>query len=241
MAYKLGCKGITVYRDGSRQEQVLNITKKDSKEIFQEQNLLKISAEVKKEEMQSAKKEEITQSAFVSENKIEPRPRPEITTGTTTKVLTGCGNLYVTINNDTEGRPFEVFTQMGKAGGCAASQLEAISRLASLAFRSGIDQKAIIEQLRGIRCPVPSWDKGERIFSCADAISRVLEKRFRDHSLAQTPQKVGALVLEENDSKPSVTHGGRIANMIGVCPDCGSPLNHEEGCLKCYGCGYSRC
>ncbi len=220
LAYELGCKGITVYRDGSRDEQVLNVTKKEKKETVSDKPALK-------------------------EDVVEPRPRPEVTTGTTSKVLTGCGNLYVTINNDENGKPFEVFTQMGKAGGCAASQLEAIGRLASLALRSGIDRKVIIEQLRGIRCPVPSWDKGTRIFSCADAVSRVLEKRLIEKPLpvlepARSAIAVSVAGREETALKPSEAFMAR-ANMVGVCPDCGSPLHHEEGCLKCHGCGYSRC
>lgn len=170
---------------------------------------------------------------------IEPRPRPEVTVGTTSKILTGCGNLYVTINNDENARPFEVFMQMGKAGGCAASQLEAIGRLVSLALRSGVDRKTIVEQLRGIRCPVPSWDKGTRIFSCADAVSRVLEKRLSER--IPTPAQVPlAVAVEEAQLKLSDKYSSK-ANMVGVCPDCGSPLHHEEGCLKCHGCGFSRC
>ncbi|MBU3958917.1 MAG: ribonucleoside reductase class II, partial [Candidatus Omnitrophica bacterium] len=121
LAYELGCKGITVYRDRSRQEQVLNIARKEQQK---------------------------TEEKTLEPGKIAPRPRPEVIVGTTTKVATGCGNLYVTINSDEESKPFELFTQMGKAGGCAASQLEAIGRLVSLAFRSGIEVKSIIEQLR---------------------------------------------------------------------------------------------
>ncbi|UCD15311.1 MAG: vitamin B12-dependent ribonucleotide reductase, partial [Candidatus Omnitrophota bacterium] len=149
-AYKLGCKGITVYRDGSRNVQVLMVDKK------------------------AERKEERTLLVSL------PKPRPEVILGTTTKVTTGCGNLYITVNQDEEGNLFEVFTQMGKAGGCAASQLEAIGRLISLALRGKIDMKVIVEQLKGIRCPSPSWANGKKIFSCADAIGRVLEKRAID-------------------------------------------------------------
>ncbi len=211
LAYKLGCKGITVYRDGSRQEQVLTVNKKD-KEI----------------------------KTIHEDICPYPKPRPEVTIGTTTKVPTGCGNLYITVNQDEEGNFFEVFTQMGKAGGCAASQLEAIGRLVSLALRGGIDPKVIIEQLKGIRCPSPSWTKGEKIFSCADALSRVLEKRIDDQK---------KIIRVEIKSQEKETAGvkkkptGIISfnNIAGVCPDCGFVLKHKEGCLICDACGYSKC
>lgn len=215
-AYDLNCKGITVYRDGSREEQVLNIgnNKKEAPQA---------KAEPKHEP-----------------GKITPRPRPEVILGTTTKVATGCGNLYVTINIDEEGKPFELFTQMGKAGGCAGSQLEAVGRLVSLAFRSGVEVKAIIEQLRNIRCPSPSWEKGQRIFSCADAIARVIERR-----LLTDPTAAAAKVVDEmkvmKHSHEDIIHESATGDIAGVCPDCGGALRHEEGCVKCQVCGYSKC
>ena len=218
LAYNLGCKGVTVYRDRSREEQVLNIERP-------EKNPKKEAA------VQEEKKNE-------PHDKIAPRPRPEVVVGTTTKVATGCGNLYVTINSDEEEMPFEVFTQMGKAGGCAASQLEAIGRLVSLAFRSGIEVKAIIEQLRNIRCPSPSWEKGVRIFSCADAIARVVEKRLLNIGTAHKHREISskATKAEEHLIEQNIT-----SDIIGVCPDCGGALRHEESCVKCQSCGYSKC
>jgi ribonucleoside-diphosphate reductase alpha chain len=219
LAYRLGCKGVTIYRDRSREEQVLNIERKDKK----------------------PEKEESSQESVKTHGleKIAPRPRPEVVIGTTTKVSTGCGNLYVTINTDEKDMPFEVFTQMGKAGGCAASQLEAIGRLVSLAFRSGIEVKAIIEQLRNIRCPSPSWERGVRIFSCADAIARVIEKRLLNINQANTHSSEVSLKI----SKPQehLFKDERSFDIIGVCPDCGGALRHEEGCIKCGSCGYSKC
>ncbi|MCX5714864.1 MAG: vitamin B12-dependent ribonucleotide reductase [Candidatus Omnitrophica bacterium] len=216
LAYDLGCKGITIYRDKSREEQVLNVGSLKQKE---------------EPRLQDAKKE------------IAPRPRPEVIIGTTTKVSTGCGNLYVTINVDEEGKPFELFTQMGKAGGCAASQLEALGRLVSLGFRSGIEVKAIIEQLRNIRCPSPSWEKGQRIFSCADAIARVVEKRLVNPTGTNKAMEVAASAMKHshNDDGPSTTASSHHGNIVGVCPDCGGALRHEEGCSKCHACGYSKC
>ncbi len=221
LAYKLGCKGITVYRDKSREEQVLNIgSSQDKKEVKTEG----VPVDYKKE--------------------IAPRPRPEVIIGTTTKVSTGCGNLYVTINVDEEGNPFELFTQMGKAGGCAASQLEAIGRLVSLAFRAGVEVKSIIEQLRNIRCPSPSWEKGQRIFSCADAIARVVERRLVNaQAEAKAALEVSPMVMKHSSEDEHLV--AEISNnrgdIVGVCPDCGGALRHEEGCMKCHACGFSKC
>ncbi|MDD5527315.1 MAG: vitamin B12-dependent ribonucleotide reductase [Candidatus Omnitrophica bacterium] len=220
LAFELGCKGITIYRDGSREEQVLNVGGRDGGKAGRD----------------------ITADQSCEAEGIAPRPRPEVIQGTTTKVATGCGNLYVTINIDRDGRPFELFTQMGKAGGCASSQLEAVGRLVSLAFRSGIEVKAIIEQLRNIRCPSPSWEKGQRIFSCADAIARVVEKRL-------TAEVVGSAVTAgetesfiKHSCEEDVQSGDKPrGEIVGVCPDCGGALWHEEGCMKCQACGFSKC
>jgi len=217
LAYEQGCKGVTIYRDKSRDEQVLNIGSKEP-----------AKAAVK-----------------ASEVKIGPRPRPEVVMGTTTKVSTGCGNLYVTINTDEHNTPFEVFTQMGKAGGCAASQLEAIGRLVSLAFRSGVDVKVITEQLRGIRCPSPSWEKGARIFSCADAIARVVERRLVNDKIeakvsADTAAEAEDILNQVSKSEEQLEEH-ITGNIVGVCPDCGGAVRHEEGCVKCSACGYTKC
>lgn len=217
LAYEGGCKGVTIYRDHSRDEQVLSIP--------------------------AAK--ETRQSAGA---KISPRPRPNVTVGTTTKIATGCGNLYVTINEDEKGLPFEVFMSMGKAGGCAMSQLEAMGRLLSLALRSGLDTNSIVEQLRGIRCPSPSWEKGGRIFSCSDAIARVLERRIVE-AKKKTPQ---ANIISGESAQNSAAQGStstetqkaakaKTENVVGVCPDCGGVLWHVEGCMVCKSCGYSKC
>jgi ribonucleoside-diphosphate reductase alpha chain len=216
LAFDSNCKGITIYRDRSREEQVLNVGKpKDKPEA-------KGIHEMKKE--------------------IAPRPRPEVIIGTTTKVSTGCGNLYVTINIDEDGKPFELFTQMGKAGGCAASQLEATGRLVSLAFRANIEVKSIIEQLRNIRCPSPSWEKGQRIFSCADAIARVVERRLINVQPAMAmAESVTIPMKHSHDDQLQSSDLDEQINIVGMCPDCGGTLRHEEGCVKCHGCGYSKC
>jgi len=215
LAYELNCKGITVYRDRSREEQVLNINHKPA------------AAEV--------------QESKIEPGKITPRPRPEVIIGTTTKVATGCGNLYVTINIDEDGKPFELFTQMGKAGGCAASQLEALGRMVSLAFRAGVEVKSIIEQLRNIRCPSPSWEKGQRIFSCADAIARVVERRLVNDQSHMKIAATAEVAMKHSHRDDLMQDKGASGEIVGVCPDCGGALRHEEGCVKCHACGFSKC
>ena len=216
LAFDSNCKGITIYRDRSREVQVLNVGK--------------------------PKEKPETKGMYELKKEIAPRPRPEVIIGTTTKVSTGCGNLYVTINIDEDGKPFELFTQMGKAGGCAASQLEATGRLVSLAFRANIEVKSIIEQLRNIRCPSPSWEKGQRIFSCADAIARVVERRLINAQPAMALAESVAIPMKHShdDQLQSVDLDEQV-NIVGMCPDCGGALRHEEGCVKCHGCGYSKC
>jgi ribonucleoside-diphosphate reductase alpha chain len=197
LAYKLGCKGITVYREGSRSQQVLNIP---------------------------AKKEEKV--------KPEPRTRPRVVSGKTVKMVTGCGNMYVTINEDEFG-PCEVFTSLGKSGGCTSSQSEAIGRLISLALRSGVKPEKIIEQLKGIRCPSPVIYQGESIFSCADALAKALEIYLQEKNV---PSLFDSVKLQEKQKNNK--------NDIGInpqCPECGAMLEIGEGCATCRSCGFSKC
>jgi ribonucleoside-diphosphate reductase alpha chain len=116
--------------------------------------------------------------------------------------------------------------------------------LVSLAFRAGIEVKAIMEQLRNIRCPSPSWEKGQRIFSCADAIARVVERRLVNNQAAKAALETTPIAMKHShDDEPVVSEvsRGSKGDIVGVCPDCGGALRHEEGCMKCYACGFSKC
>lgn len=206
-AYELGCKGVTVYRDGTRKNQVITSGT-------------------------SAKKGAVQIDASVAApGSIHPRPRPAVTHGRTYKTKTGCGNLYVNVNADGVGL-CEIFTQMGKSGGCPASNSEAVSRLISLALRAGVDPKSIAEQLRGIRCPIPTWMEGEMILSCADAIGHVLEQGIADFE-GKSDSAGGETA--------KIKYTGLDLGFCPQCPQCGTILVHEEGCAVCKTCGYSKC
>ena len=106
---------------------------------------------------------------------VKPKERPEVLYGATYRIVTGCGNLYVTVNRDEQGQIFEVFTQMGKAGGCAASQAEAIGRLVSTSLRANVDAESLVDQLKGIRCHSTRVTGGREVLSCSDAVAQALE------------------------------------------------------------------
>ncbi len=211
LAYELRCKGITVYRDGSREEQVLMLKK----------------AEKEKEKIRRPSK-------F-----IEPRPRPRVTEGRTIETRTGCGSLYVTINEDSEGIA-EVFVQLGKSGGCSASQTEAIGRLLSVALRSWINPEVLIKQLKGIRCPSIGFDNGEIITSCADGVAKVLEKWLKGEYKRIKFEVEGIKPLTEF-AEEIVEEEGKTKMIGGVCPECGNVLEYGEGCATCRFCGFTKC
>jgi ribonucleoside-diphosphate reductase alpha chain len=210
-AYDANLKGITVYREGSR-EGIL------------------ITNEKSKENKKDSAQEESTLS---TSKKRTARNRPNVTQGTTLRMRTGDGTLYVTVNEDDNGL-CEVFTAIGKAGGTVAAQTEAISRLISLALRSGIDPKSIINQLKGISGPNPTWENGQLILSTPDAIGRALESFLNknDNSSSSTKDKTSKFEMAEPNSQTK----GRY------CTECESySVVNEGGCDTCKDCGWSKC
>jgi len=224
LAYELGCKGVTIYRDRSRTKQVLY------------KGVTPLNGDRSKDEEEFSPVER------------RPKARQDVIHGSTRKIQTGCGNLYVTVNEDEDGNLFEIFNQIGKAGGCAASQSEAIGRLVSMAFRSGVEPEDIIRQLKGISCHTPVWYREGKILSCSDAVAKAIEWHLQEKGKIKVEVKVEIEGAGNGDSLPNntkVEKGPILKKYIpiflrGACPECGGPLIFEEGCVKCL-CGYSDC
>ena len=225
LAYSLGCKGVTIYRDGSRDSQVLNVGESAQKIIQQNENIV---------------------------HAIRPRPRPAVTKGYTEKIRIGCGNLYVTVNYDEQGI-CEVFANLGRAGGCP-SQSEATSRLVSMALRAGMDVETLVEQLRGIRCHSTLRQKGLKVLSCPDAIGRVIEKVYALQQSGQTMDELRSIEGEARPGKQTCLGNCSLCAQRdtcqraqsrsagdNACPECGAEMEHEGGCVICRACGYSKC
>lgn len=209
LAYETGCKGITVYRDGSKSEQVLS-TGETAKQSSEDQTISNI-----------------------------PRDRPREIHGITERVRTGHGNMYITINFDENQRPFEVFGTLGKAGGCDSAQLEAISRLVSLALRSGINPEEVFTQLRGITC-CPAWDDGILVRSGPDAVALALERRL--HPDAPVLPAPSTNSIQFAFAKDHQSHNPRNNGyQKQKCPDCNGDLHYQEGCAMCASCGWNKC
>ena len=303
MAYEAGCKGVTVYRDGSRDLQVLTTsnsgdsTRRESNETPQEHreevavptngsaaastadmNGAAINGHAESTEDPlaiNAENEELTRNdvAYADRDNLPVAPaverkRPDLVHGTTTRIRTGCGPLFVTINEDDQGQPFETFAALGKAGGCAAAQTEAIGRLASLALRSGVPADQVQEHLRGITCHRPAGFGENRVHSCGDGIAQALSMQFNIQNTdfvpmvdlqgegtyappQETPVAAATPVptngSSSNGASPQAAYVEGSAGdqaFVGACPDChGHQLSYAEGCVKCLspGCGYSEC
>ncbi|MFZ5392307.1 MAG: vitamin B12-dependent ribonucleotide reductase [Patescibacteria group bacterium] len=214
LAYDLGCKGVTIYRDGCRDKQVLNIAGT--------------------KDLQKKNGNELEQLVNAPVTLI-PKKRPQVLEGKTIKIGTGEGDLYVTINQDEEGIPFELFATMGKSGGFSAAQTEAIGRLISLCFRSNIEPLRIIKQLKGIRGSKPIGFGENRVLSSPDAIAKALEIYLR-------PPLDLEFDKEDHVKLPIVTDEDVVKDtQYQICSECGGTVEHEGGCSVCHDCGYSEC
>lgn len=264
MMFDMGCKGGTIYRDGSRDEQVLAV---DSSKLGKDADEQVKEMEQKEVELEQSVVNQETLSVVHGnlQMKIVARERPEQMQGMTYRLRTAYGNMYVTINEDKTG-PFEVFASLGKTGGFFSAQTEAITRLISLALRSNVAVEEVIQQLKGIRGPDVAFTNGETIYSVPDAIAKVLDKHIRaqqqlslpleiPQSPAATPmaetntelQFVPTTMVTETDQTNQVkavrSNPTSIADLgsAPVCLVCGNVLVMTEGCIKCEACGYSKC
>ena len=239
-AYKLECKGVTVYRDGAREMQVLS-TGSTAKKV-QEQaagagkdvlaealgRIAELDAELARtrDKLHEAEAENLQRRA--------KRSRPDLLKGATRRVETPLGTMYVNITEDDKSQPFEVFISLGKAGGALMADVEAIGRLISLALRSGIPLREVYRQLRGISSDRVVGLGPNKVLSVPDAIGIAIEKWMLEKQGVQQDLLVGAA---DTDGPAAVVP----ANFIGACPDCGSQLAFAEGCAKCHVCGFSEC
>ena len=235
LAYELKCKGVTIYRDGCRENQVLSTGN-------------------------TYKQEEVE----IKPTSIKKKKRPHVLEGSTIKVTTGCGSLYVTINENAEGEPIEVFGILGKSGRCVSSQTESLARTISLGLKSGVDIKDLAKQLKGISCNSPAWmSGGKQILSCADAFSYAINEYLKgknesvhhnnniriqteDGEYITGKLEIGAedlVLVHGSKSKNEELKGYRqvYKESAGACPDCGDVLINESGCNVCKSCGFSKC
>jgi len=279
LAHELECKGVTVYRDGSRDEQVLS-TGKTAKTVQQQAqesgNAVTLDpafagelagAQAKLADLEATNQELEQQNRQLGDEierkaqriaeleggkikKVGKRQRPSVLRGHTRQMESPLGTMYVTINEDEQGRPFEVFVALGKTGGAAMADAEAIGRLISLALRSGISLRDVHKQLRGISSDRAVGLGPSKVLSGPDAIAQVIEKFLEEKEGVQQ-----ALPIPPVEQGRKTNGGTQTAHrpviqryqesaarvFMGVCVECGSSMAFEEGCAKCYACGHSEC
>ncbi len=249
-AYQLGCKGVTVYRDGARENQVLSTGSTAKKVVEAGKDALaealgriaELDTELHltKERLHDVEAENLQRRA--------KRSRPDLLKGSTRRIESPLGTMYVTITEDDRGQPFEVFMSLGKAGGALMADVEAIGRLISLALRSGVPLPEIYRQLRGISSDRAVGLGPNKVMSVPDAIGIAIEKWMQDKQgvqqdlLAPAPAAPSPVVPSAAAST-ALLFSGRSPeqDFIGACPDCGSQLAFIEGCAKCHVCGFSEC
>jgi len=248
-AWKMKCKACTSYRDGSREVQILNIGTGEN---------IKAPSSIGLNGIKKPETETVHLDLPVDKNRIEARKRPEILVGKTYRIKTGYGNLYVTVNNDDSGAPFEVFAVIGKSGGFFQEQSEGICRLISVALRAGVKLEEVIDNIKGIRGPMPMLTDKGTVLSLPDAIGQVLEEHVRANGYHATnpllAEQAAAdkIVIGEKEAAAVNAFAGSVESAVSKksladyglmpgCPDCGEALTVSEGCLSCRSCGFSRC
>ncbi len=266
LAYKLNCKGVTVYRDGSRDMQVLS-TGSTAKKVH-EQATTSGKAEARADlsvaranadlhgELAEVRAENQRLKRLMMDLEAEnlqrrqKRSRPELLRGTTRRVETPLGTLYVNITEDDRGQPFEVFMSLGKAGGALMADVEALGRLISLALRSGIPMREVWRQLRGISSDRVIGLGPHKVLSVPDAVGIAIERWMQEKEGVQqellpgvSPSSADAPVTVQAVTRGNeqMALGGMQETLSGACPDCGSQLEFAEGCMKCHVCGFSEC
>ena len=276
LAFRLGCKGVTVYRDGSRDMQVLS-TGTTARKVA-EQATAGGHAEARSDlagmttgatdqrassadlmgELAEIRAENERLRKLVHDLEAEnlqrraKRSRPDLLVGTTRRIETPLGTMYVTITQDDRGQPFEVFMSLGKAGGAIMADVEAMGRLISLALRSGIPLKEVHRQVRGISSDRAIGLGPNKVLSVPDAVGIAIERWMQDKAgvqqelLPTVPPPIGTLanptvaqVITQGGEQLSLAHVQPV--LTGACPDCGSQLEFAEGCMKCHVCGFSEC
>jgi len=278
--YEHGGKGVTYYRDGTRSKQVLTTRAQNTE--FADMDEGEIVAQIEEvfdgiegflesEEVQAALDDSIAEILDIADGEqpdyASKRPRPDVLHGVTQRIDTGYGKLYVNINEDDQGRPFELFANIGNSGGFTASFTEALAKTISTALRSGVDPDEIADELQGIRSPKVAWDKGEQIQSIPDAIGTAMRRYLDDDIERAYPQQQNLTELEDEvdedeaeaasrspdggsvaaDASAQETETGAQQELIDKgespeCPECGSmTLYYSEGCKTCESCGWSEC
>jgi ribonucleoside-diphosphate reductase alpha chain len=256
LAFQLGCKGVTVYRDGAREGQVLSTgsTAKKAQPATEAVptklaealgRIAELEAELERTRGQ------LHESEAENLQRRAKRSRPDLLRGMTRRIETPLGTMYVTITEDEKGQPFEVFISLGKAGAPIMADVEAVGRLISLALRSGIPMREIHRQLRGISSDRVVGLGPTKVMSVPDAIGIAIEKWMQEKQGVQQDLLAGA-----GDAAAGVPAREQIAgqdgaavlrardtdqDFIGACPDCGSQLAFIEGCATCHVCGFSEC